>query len=144
MHLLFRTAGITLTANGATDEVPLCPEVVSFTCTAVNLASGTLRWFHNSRDTEILELNYVYATVHTFPRQVDIAAAQSLGFMNLTIMDATFDESSNIFNYTAELVVDMDVLFFNASFRSLECGSLVLRENFTFPVLDVQGTYVRI
>ena len=30
--------GILLTANGATDEVSLCPGVVQFTCTAINLA----------------------------------------------------------------------------------------------------------
>ena len=128
--------GIFLTANGATNEMPLCPGVVQFTCTAINLASGSLRWFHNSRDTEIPELNYVYASAHTFPRPVDVVPAiQSLGFINMTISDATFDESSNVFNYTAQLVVDVEVLL-NAGFHSLECGSLQVRESF---IINIQG-----
>ena len=128
--------GIFLTANGATDEMPLCPGVVQFTCTAINLESGSLRWFHNSTDSEILQLNYVYAIGHTFPRQVDIVPAiQSLGFINISILNATFDGSSNVFNYTALLVADVEVLL-DAGFHSLGCGSLQVRERYNF---NIQG-----
>ena len=116
--------------------------MVQFTCTAINLASGSLRWFHNSRDSEIPELNYVYAIVHIFPRQVDLdsAAMQDLGLLYLTIIDAAFDGSSNVFNYTALLVVDVEVLL-DAGFHSLECGSLVVRERYIF---NIQGLFVMV
>ena len=82
------------------------------------------------------QLNYVYTSVHTFPRPVDVVPAiQSLGFLNMTISDATFDESSNVFNYTALLVVDVEVLL-DAGFHSLGCGSLLEWESF---IINIQG-----
>ena len=79
----------------------------------------------------------MYAIVHTFPHQVDLdsAAMQDLGLLYLTIIDAAFDGSSNVFNYTARLVADVEVLL-DAGFHSLECGSLLERERYIF---NIQG-----
>ena len=79
--------------------MPLCPEVVRFTCTAINLDSGTLRWFHDGIDFP--ELTYIYQFGHMFPRQVYIEPVfREMGFLHLMILRVEMSSMHNFKYYT--------------------------------------------
>ena len=118
----------------------LCPELVNFTCTATNLDSTLLRW---SRDggIDITALDHTYSDQNQYPFTVPISSdVKSDGFISLKIQSVDPIEGTRNFNYTANLLVDMEMLF-NAGYRSLQCGSSFESSNFSFSELDIEGSY---
>ena len=125
-----------LSINVPTNNGRLCPEETEFVCRTSNLASTSLRWSHDN-DIIFEPLTYLHQSSNEFPFFVDTTEVLSEGILNLTITDAAI-AGSGVVNFTAVLLVDMQVLFGNG-YRSLQCGSLTSRDNFTFAQLDIEG-----
>lgn len=103
---------------------------------ATNLDSTVLRWSHGE-EVSISPLNYVYNQNDVYPLVLEDALYYD-GFLVLTIRSAELDDTE--LTFTADLLVDMEVLF-ALGYRSLQCGSLTVKTNFTFMELDIEGWF---
>ena len=107
---------------------------MELTCTTLNVVSTSLRWTHDNED--IAELQYLYAPGE-FPLSIGVSSEE--GYINYTIITASFDPNvPTIVNFTAQLVVDLAILFNDFGYRSLQCGSLAEKSNFTFE-MDIES-----
>ncbi len=127
---------VSLTPNVSPISGKFCPtDMVELTCRTSNVPGTSLRWFHDS-SVGILELLYLYSAEDGFPLPRNVSSAE--GFISYTIVSATLDEDDrSIVNFTAEVVIDLDVLF-TVGYRSLQCGSIDEKANFSLD-LDIEG-----
>ena len=114
-----------------------CPQTaVTLTCITSSEASTSLTWTHDG-GLDIAELLYVFVSTDEYPLPLN---RSSVGITDYTIVNASSVDSTIVFR--AELVIDLDVLYNDLGYRSLECGSPGDEVNFTFVTeLDIEGSY---
>lgn len=116
---------VSLTANASEN---LCgSNMVEFTCKIYNVLDPVLRWFHDGM--EIRELTHRPYSTNNYPLQLDVSSLE--GILDYTIISAEFSEDRTMINFTAVVVVDLEIIINNLGYHSLQCGTFFIRDNFT-------------